>query len=82
MIVEDERDGHTLYDLSVFEQPESSRSSQVDLNFTSGMPSNVENIMSMLTIRNEVRDNKIHQRLKADLIENIWQKFGTHQHFN
>uniref|UniRef100_A0A0D3BCH5 DDE Tnp4 domain-containing protein n=1 Tax=Brassica oleracea var. oleracea TaxID=109376 RepID=A0A0D3BCH5_BRAOL len=54
MIVEDERDGHTLYDLSVFEQPESSRSSQVDLNFTSGMPSNVENIMSMLTIRNEV----------------------------
>ena len=80
--MEDERDRHTLYDLSVFEQPESSQSSQVDLNFTSGMPSNVENIMSMLTIRNEVRDNKIHQRLKADLIENIWQKFGTHQHFN
>ena len=80
--MEDERDRHTLYDLSVFEQPESSQSSQVDLNFTSGMPSNVENIMSMLTIRNEVRDNKIHQRLKADLVENIWQKFGTHQHFN
>ncbi|XP_033137028.1 uncharacterized protein LOC103841276 isoform X2 [Brassica rapa] len=78
MIVEDERDGNTQFDVSVFEQPESNRSSQVDLNFSPGMPSNVGNIMSMMTIRNEVRDNKIHQRLKADLVENIWQKFGMH----
>uniref|UniRef100_A0A0D3EDR3 Uncharacterized protein n=1 Tax=Brassica oleracea var. oleracea TaxID=109376 RepID=A0A0D3EDR3_BRAOL len=54
MIVEDERDGNTQYDVSVFEQPESNQSSQVDLNFSPGMPSNVGNIMSVMTIRNEV----------------------------
>uniref|UniRef100_A0A0D3CMY5 No apical meristem-associated C-terminal domain-containing protein n=1 Tax=Brassica oleracea var. oleracea TaxID=109376 RepID=A0A0D3CMY5_BRAOL len=82
MIVEDERDKYTLTDVSVFEQPESSRSSHVDLNFSTQMPTNLHNVMGMLTIRNEVRDNQIHQRLKADLVENIWQKFGTPQDFN
>ncbi|XP_048603562.1 uncharacterized protein LOC111203417 [Brassica napus] len=82
MIVEDERDKYTLTDVSVFEQPESSRSSPVDLNFSTQMPTNLHDVMGMLTIRNEVRDNQIHQRLKADLVENIWQKFGTPQDFN
>uniref|UniRef100_A0A0D3ATX1 DDE Tnp4 domain-containing protein n=1 Tax=Brassica oleracea var. oleracea TaxID=109376 RepID=A0A0D3ATX1_BRAOL len=82
MIVEDERDKYTLTDVSVFEQPESSRSSHVDLNFSTQMPTNLHDVMGMLTIRNEVRDNQIHQRLKADLVENIWQKFGTPQDFN
>uniref|UniRef100_A0A0D3CUL8 DDE Tnp4 domain-containing protein n=1 Tax=Brassica oleracea var. oleracea TaxID=109376 RepID=A0A0D3CUL8_BRAOL len=71
MIVEDERDKYTLTDVSVFEQPESSRSSHVDLNFSTQMPTNLHNVMGMLTIRNEVRDNQIHQRLKVDLVENI-----------
>ena len=79
MIVEDERDGYTQYDVSVFAQPESSRSSQVDFTYSTNMPSNLGNMMS---IRNQVRDRKIHHQLKADLVENIWQKFGTNQDFN
>lgn len=82
MIVEDERGGYSLFDVSVFSQPESSRSSQVDMAFSTDMPSNLGNVMNMMSIRNQIRDNKIHQRLKADLVENIWQKFGTTQDFN
>ncbi|XP_048610451.1 uncharacterized protein LOC106433232 isoform X1 [Brassica napus] len=82
MIVEDERDGYTQFDVSIFQQPESNRSAQVDFSYSDQMPTNLGNVMGMMTIRNEVRDNQIHQRLKADLVENIWQKFGTHQDFN
>jgi len=30
----------------------------------------------MLAMRREVRDSDKHHRLKADLVENIWQMFG------
>ena len=43
------------------------------------IPSNLGNMMS---IRNRVRDKTIHQQLKADLVEHIWQKFGTNQNFD
>uniref|UniRef100_A0A0D3BT31 DDE Tnp4 domain-containing protein n=1 Tax=Brassica oleracea var. oleracea TaxID=109376 RepID=A0A0D3BT31_BRAOL len=76
---EDERDGYTQFDVSVFAQPESNRSSQVDFTYSTDMPSNLGNMMS---IRNRVRDKTIHQQLKVDLVENIWQKFGTNQDFN
>ncbi|CAN6859127.1 unnamed protein product [Brassica oleracea] len=79
LIVEDERDGYTQYDVSVFAQPDSNRSSQVDFTFSTDMPSNLGNMMS---IWNRVCDRTIHQQLKDDLVENIWQKFGTHQDFN
>ena len=79
MIVEDERDGYTQFDVSVFAQPESNQSSQVDFTYSTDMPSNFGNMMS---IRNRVCDKTIHQQLKADLVENIWQKFGTNQDFN
>ena len=82
MIVEDERDGYTQFDVSVFAQPESNRSSQVDFTYSTDMPSNLGNVMNMMSSRNQIRDNKIHQRLKADLVENIWQNFGTNQDFN
>uniref|UniRef100_A0A0D3C4B1 DDE Tnp4 domain-containing protein n=1 Tax=Brassica oleracea var. oleracea TaxID=109376 RepID=A0A0D3C4B1_BRAOL len=78
MIVEDERDGFTQFDVSVFAQPESNRSSQVDFTYSTDMPSNLGNMMS---VRNRVRDKTIHQQLKADLVEHIWQKFGTNQDF-
>ncbi|XP_048609380.1 putative nuclease HARBI1 [Brassica napus] len=78
MIVEDERDGYTQFDVSVFAQPESNRSSQVDFMYFTDMPSNLGNMMS---IRNRVRDNTIHQQLKADLVEHIWQKFERNQDF-
>uniref|UniRef100_A0A0D3CI67 DDE Tnp4 domain-containing protein n=1 Tax=Brassica oleracea var. oleracea TaxID=109376 RepID=A0A0D3CI67_BRAOL len=79
MIVEDERDGYTQFDVSVFTQPESNRSSQVDFTNSTYMHSNLDNMMS---IHNRVCDNTIHQQLKVELVEHIWQKFGTNQDFN
>ncbi|XP_033136956.1 uncharacterized protein LOC103838319 [Brassica rapa] len=74
MIVEDERHGYTLFDISDFEAGESSRSSQVDFSYSTDTPSIISN---MLPIRNQIRDQQIHARLKADLVENIWLKFGN-----
>ncbi|XP_010463435.1 PREDICTED: uncharacterized protein LOC104744116 [Camelina sativa] len=33
-------------------------------------------------VERDIRDRKRHRRLKADLVENIWQKFGTSQNYN
>ncbi|XP_024014249.1 uncharacterized protein LOC112088195 [Eutrema salsugineum] len=73
MIVEDERKSDTQYNLSEFEQGEGTRSSQVDMTYSTYMPTNIGN---MIGIRNQVRDNDIHQQLKNDLVEHIWHKFG------
>uniref|UniRef100_A0A0D3CYM4 DDE Tnp4 domain-containing protein n=1 Tax=Brassica oleracea var. oleracea TaxID=109376 RepID=A0A0D3CYM4_BRAOL len=70
MIVENERDGYTQIDTSEFESGESSRSSKVKRRTSF-------NIGNMLGIRNEVRDSEKHDRLKADLVENVWKKFGN-----
>uniref|UniRef100_A0A0D3CCW3 Uncharacterized protein n=1 Tax=Brassica oleracea var. oleracea TaxID=109376 RepID=A0A0D3CCW3_BRAOL len=74
MIVENERNGYTQYDTSEFEEGTSTRSSNVDAPDTSEMPPNFGN---MLLIRTHVRDRHLHERLKNDLIENIWNKFGN-----
>ncbi|XP_013633068.1 PREDICTED: uncharacterized protein LOC106338697 [Brassica oleracea var. oleracea] len=71
MIVENERDGYTLYDTSDFEAGESSRSSKVKRRESVNIP-------NMLGIRNQIRDPQIHDRLKADLVENVWEKRGNH----
>ena len=76
MIVEEERDGYTRYNISEFVEGETSRSSEVDFSFSTNMPSNLGNI---LAIRSELRDQRKHQRLKTDLIENIFAKFGNQQ---
>ncbi|WZZ70098.1 hypothetical protein YC2023_081468 [Brassica napus] len=73
-IVENERNGYTQYDTSEFEEGDSSRSSQVDMSYSTDMPSNLGN---MLGVRSHVRDRRIHEQLKYDLIENIWNKFGN-----
>ncbi|XP_048600198.1 putative nuclease HARBI1 isoform X1 [Brassica napus] len=70
MIVENERGGYTQIDTSEFESGESSRSSEVQRTTSF-------NIGNMLGIRNKVRDSEKHDRLKADLVENVWQKFGN-----
>ena len=70
MIVENERDGYNQIDTSEFESGESSRSSQVRRRESL-------NVHNMLGIRTEVRNSDKHDRLKADLIENIWQMFGN-----
>ena len=76
MIVEDERDGYTQYDTSIFVEGETSRSSEVDFSFSINMPTNLGN---MLAIQSELRDQRIHERLKTDLIENLFAKFGHQQ---
>ncbi|KAL0666183.1 hypothetical protein Bca4012_028887 [Brassica carinata] len=70
MIVENERGGYTLSDTSQFESGESSRSSKVKRR--ESLHSN-----NMLGMRNEVRNSGKHDSLKADLVENVWQKFGN-----
>ena len=71
MIVEDERDGYTnQVNISDFQEGESSRTSEV-LNeiptlFNDTFPD-----------CNDLRDRQTHDRLKNDLIENIWNKFGN-----
>uniref|UniRef100_A0A0D3EFF9 DDE Tnp4 domain-containing protein n=1 Tax=Brassica oleracea var. oleracea TaxID=109376 RepID=A0A0D3EFF9_BRAOL len=70
MIVEDERDGYAPIDISEFETGQSSRSSQARSR------DSVNVTPDMLAMRREVRDSDKHHRLKADLVENIWQMFG------
>uniref|UniRef100_A0A0D3D2J6 DDE Tnp4 domain-containing protein n=1 Tax=Brassica oleracea var. oleracea TaxID=109376 RepID=A0A0D3D2J6_BRAOL len=70
MIVENVRDGYGIqFDISDFEEGDVTRSSRVEAN----MPTNLNNIFP---IRNDVRDTRIHEHLKTDLIEHIWNKFG------
>ena len=68
MRVEDERDGYTLYNVTEFLQGEDSGSSHVDLEFDTGMPTNIANIMDA---RTRIRDKPMHEQLKADLVEHM-----------
>ncbi|CAN6879046.1 unnamed protein product [Brassica oleracea] len=72
MIVEDERDGYTQFDVLEFQEAEDNGSSHVDLTYSTDMPSNIANMMSA---RTRIRDRQMHQQLKADLVEHIWRKF-------
>uniref|UniRef100_A0A0D3A4M9 DDE Tnp4 domain-containing protein n=1 Tax=Brassica oleracea var. oleracea TaxID=109376 RepID=A0A0D3A4M9_BRAOL len=69
MIVENERDGYAQINTSEFESRESSRSLRVRSRDSI-------HVNDMLGVRREVRDLEKHDRLKADLVKNIWQKFG------
>ncbi|XP_033146098.1 uncharacterized protein LOC117133616 [Brassica rapa] len=66
MIVEDERDSYG--NASVFEQGEDE-----DPTFVVRRPTNLG---ATLGRRADVRDTPGHHQLKADLVENIWDKFG------
>uniref|UniRef100_A0A0D2ZQN3 Uncharacterized protein n=1 Tax=Brassica oleracea var. oleracea TaxID=109376 RepID=A0A0D2ZQN3_BRAOL len=79
MIVEDERDGYTQFDVSEFQEAEDNESSHVDLTYSTNMPSNIANMMSS---RTRIRDRKMHQQLKADLVKHIWRKFGRDEDNN
>ncbi|KAL0855228.1 hypothetical protein Bca101_060380 [Brassica carinata] len=70
MIVEDERHTYAQINTSEFETGESTRSSRARSR------DSVNVTPDMLAMRREVRDLEKHYRLKADLVENIWQKFG------
>uniref|UniRef100_A0A0D3ALG2 No apical meristem-associated C-terminal domain-containing protein n=1 Tax=Brassica oleracea var. oleracea TaxID=109376 RepID=A0A0D3ALG2_BRAOL len=73
MIVEDERDGYTLVNVSEFQAGEDTGSSHVDLDYSTDMPTTIAN---MLGVRTRIRDRQMHQQLKADLVEHLWSKFG------
>ena len=79
MIVEDERDGYTLFNVSEFQQGEETGSSHVDLDYSTDMPINIAN---MLGVRTRIRDRQMHQQLKADLVEHLWSKFGRDEDNN
>ncbi|XP_033138798.1 uncharacterized protein LOC117129323 [Brassica rapa] len=73
MIVENERDGYTQFNLSEFQHAEDNGSSHVDLNYSTDIPSNIANMMG---VRTRIRDRRMHEQLKADLVEHLWSKFG------
>uniref|UniRef100_A0A0D3DAG7 DDE Tnp4 domain-containing protein n=1 Tax=Brassica oleracea var. oleracea TaxID=109376 RepID=A0A0D3DAG7_BRAOL len=79
MIVENERDDYTQYDVSDFQQGEGSVSSYVDLTYSTDIPTNIANQMG---VRTRIRDRQAHQQLKGDLVEHIWHKFGRDQDNN
>uniref|UniRef100_A0A0D3C6E1 DDE Tnp4 domain-containing protein n=1 Tax=Brassica oleracea var. oleracea TaxID=109376 RepID=A0A0D3C6E1_BRAOL len=79
MIVENERDECSQFDVSGFQQGEGSGSSYVDLTYSTDIPTNIANQMGVRTI---IRDRQAHQQLKGDLVEHIWHKFGRDQHNN
>ena len=79
MIVEDERDGYTQFDVSEFQQGEDNGSSHVDLTYSTDIPTNIANMMG---VRTRIRDRQMHQQLKADLVEHIWRKFGRDEDNN
>jgi len=79
MIVENERDDYTQYDVSDFQQGEGSGSSHVDLTYSTDIPTNIANQMG---VRTRIRDRQAHQQLKGDLVEHIWRKFGRDQDTN
>uniref|UniRef100_A0A0D3BP35 DDE Tnp4 domain-containing protein n=1 Tax=Brassica oleracea var. oleracea TaxID=109376 RepID=A0A0D3BP35_BRAOL len=68
MIVEDEQDEYTHFDVSELQQGEDTRTSHVDLTFSTDIPSNIANMMG---VRTRIRDRQMHQQLKDDLVEHI-----------
>ena len=65
IIVEDERDGYTQFDVSEFQQREENGSSHVDLTYSTDIPTNIANMMG---VRTRIRNRQVHQQLKADLL--------------
>ena len=68
MIVEDEWDSFTQYDVFEFQQGE-----DVYLTYSVNMATNLGNTIDR---RTKIRNKQAHKQLKNDLIENIWAKFG------
>ncbi|XP_048492756.2 protein ALP1-like [Beta vulgaris subsp. vulgaris] len=81
MITEDERDSYSLrFDPHDYDQdfrPSSSRRQNADEPFIYHNSDNrIGNLQTFMNNRDRVRDQAMHRRLKLDLVENIWLKFG------
>ncbi|CAA7023618.1 unnamed protein product [Microthlaspi erraticum] len=69
MIIEDERDTYRNHDcLAEFQQGEGS--ARVD----GRVRRRRTNLQEILNARTRVRDRKVQQQLKKDLVEHIWQR--------
>ena len=79
IIVENERDGYTQFDVSEFQQGDETRNSHVELTYSTDIPSNIANMMG---VRTRIRDRQMHEQLKADLVEHVWRKFGRDEDNN
>ena len=73
MIVEDERNGYTQYNLAEFIQGEENGSSHVESDFDRD---NINGVANTMDARARIRDKPMHQQLKHDLVEHIWRQFG------
>uniref|UniRef100_A0A0D3DN46 DDE Tnp4 domain-containing protein n=1 Tax=Brassica oleracea var. oleracea TaxID=109376 RepID=A0A0D3DN46_BRAOL len=57
MIIDDERDEYTQFDVSEFQQREDNGSSHVDLTYSKDIPTNIANMMD---VRTRIRDRQMH----------------------
>uniref|UniRef100_A0A0D3A9C2 DDE Tnp4 domain-containing protein n=1 Tax=Brassica oleracea var. oleracea TaxID=109376 RepID=A0A0D3A9C2_BRAOL len=62
-----------------FQQGEDTGGSQVDLTYSTDIPTNIANMMG---VRTRIRDRQMHQQLKADLVEHLWRKSRHYQDNN
>lgn len=70
MIVEDERDSYEIPDDNTYEQ------SQASAQMAGLAQGPIHGFAEVLEQDQNIRDREAHRRLKEDLIEHIWQKFG------
>lgn len=73
MIVEDERDSYQLRHDDTYEEGRSTRP------ITGLDHGPIHGFTTILEINESIHDREAHKRLKADLVEHIWQKFGGNQ---
>ncbi|XP_024014247.1 uncharacterized protein LOC112088192 [Eutrema salsugineum] len=72
MIVENEQDQCTQFELYAFMEREGSGTSQMDYTFSIDTPTNVNNMMANRAL---IREKRVHEHLKADLVQHIWKKW-------
>jgi hypothetical protein len=72
MIIEDERDSYGARNDHVYDQTNSTAL----VNYRHGP---INEFAAMLEINTVIHDRSMHHCLKADLIEHIWQRFGSTQ---
>ena len=70
MIVENERDSYDIPDDNTYEQ------GQFSAQITGLDYGPIYGFAEVLEKNRDIRDRAAHRRLKQDLIEHIWQKFG------
>ena len=71
MIIVDERDSYGIPNDNTYEQ------SQVSAQITGLVQGPIHGFTQVLEQDTNIRDRTIHRRLKADLVEHVWQKFSS-----